>query len=532
MGASFESPVHAEVAAADHSLAAAGHGQAAPSSSKHHGLLLLPPPSDDPKDPLRWPQWLKVAALLSTALANFTANFAGAGLSVASQVLAMQFQRSSNDINGLLSFNLLFLGVGNLVWVPLAVKFGKRFVLLTSMAMHFAVLIWAAKATSYESLLAARCLSGLAGGAGESLVPGIVSDIFFLHERAAMMAGYTIFASGATAVGPLLASVMLQYSPGGYVDFIWLSTALSGFNVLVMFLFFPDSTYRRPDDAHTPTALPDSAGSEKAEAEDIERASEIAQSAGAQESYVLPKKMTTVWTSFFAVDHTVSLFKVFLRPLVLLLCPEVLFATLLYGIALAAQIILIFAFPSLLLAPPYLFTPLQVGLIQIAAVIGFVLACFTGGYLADVITARMIRRQGRVVPEQRLVSIIPGCFIAPVGCIIVAIACSRQLSWVAIAFGFGMVSFGSVYAPNIAITYVVESRPKQASEAIVAINVFKNLVSFLFVYEAVTWVAARGWLEVYMIIFMLVTLSMVLAIPFYFFGSRLRAMSAWLERFL
>jgi MFS family permease len=91
-----------------------------------------------------------------------------------------------------------------------------------------------------------------------------------------------------------------------------------------------------------------------------------------------------------------------------------------------------------LLAPPYLFTPLQVGLIQIAAVIGFILACFTGGYVADAITARMIRRQGRVVPEQRLVSIIPGCFIAPVGCIIVAIACSRQLSWVAIAFGFGM----------------------------------------------------------------------------------------------
>ncbi len=104
MGASSESPVHTEVAAADRSLATAGHGQvAAAASSKHHGLLLLPPPSDDPKDPLRWPQWLKVAALLSTALANFTANFAGAGLSVASQVLAMQYQRSSYDINALLS---------------------------------------------------------------------------------------------------------------------------------------------------------------------------------------------------------------------------------------------------------------------------------------------------------------------------------------------------------------------------------------------------------------------------------------------
>jgi hypothetical protein len=78
----------------------------------------------------------------------------------------------------------------------------------------------------------------------------------------------------------------------------------------------------------------------------------------------------------------------------------------------------------------------------------------------------------------------------------------------------------------------VESRPKQASEAIVTINMFKNLVSFLFLYTAVDWVAARGWLEVYMIIFMLVTLSMLLAIPFYFFGTRLKAMSSSAERFL
>lgn len=78
----------------------------------------------------------------------------------------------------------------------------------------------------------------------------------------------------------------------------------------------------------------------------------------------------------------------------------------------------------------------------------------------------------------------------------------------------------------------MESRPKQASEAIVSINVFKNLVSFLFLYVAVDWVATRGWLEVYMVIFMLVALSMLLAIPFYFFGTKLRAMSVKLERFL
>lgn len=94
------------------------------------------------------------------------------------------------------------------------------------------------------------------------------------------------------------------------------------------------------------------------------------------------------------------------------------------------------------------------------------------------------------------------------------------------------MSFGTVFAPNIVITYVVECRPKQASEAIVAINIFKNLVAFLFLYTALDWVAAKGWIEVYMTMFMLVALSMLLAIPFYFYGAKLRKASSRLDRFL
>lgn len=91
------------------------------------------------------------------------------------------------------------------------------------------------------------------------------------------------------------------------------------------------------------------------------------------------------------------------------------------------------------MAPPYLFSSSGVGLMQISAIIGFIIACFAGGYAADIITAAVIRKQrGAVYAEQRLVSLIPGCVIAPAGCILIAFACSEKLHWVAIAFGFGM----------------------------------------------------------------------------------------------
>lgn len=52
-------------------------------------------------------------------------------------------------------------------WVPLSVKLGKRPVMLVSMAALFAVLVWTAKARSFEEMLAARCISGFASAAGE-----------------------------------------------------------------------------------------------------------------------------------------------------------------------------------------------------------------------------------------------------------------------------------------------------------------------------------------------------------------------------
>ncbi|TKX20868.1 hypothetical protein C1H76_6905 [Elsinoe australis] len=74
------------------------------SSSKHHGIALWPPPSTDERDPLRWPRWVKIVAIGAVALFNFTANFAGAGFSVATPVLEAQFQKTATQVNALLTF--------------------------------------------------------------------------------------------------------------------------------------------------------------------------------------------------------------------------------------------------------------------------------------------------------------------------------------------------------------------------------------------------------------------------------------------
>lgn len=43
--------------------------------------------------------------------------------------------------------------------------------------------IWMAASPSYGSMMAARVLNGFGTGANESMLPLIITDLFFLHQR-------------------------------------------------------------------------------------------------------------------------------------------------------------------------------------------------------------------------------------------------------------------------------------------------------------------------------------------------------------
>ena len=87
----------------------------------------------------------------------------------------------------LFTTSALTIGMGNLFWMPLIVKYGRRPVYLAGFTCFLATVIWAAFAKSYTSELVARILLGFAGGFADCLVPLTISDLFFLHQRGSMM---------------------------------------------------------------------------------------------------------------------------------------------------------------------------------------------------------------------------------------------------------------------------------------------------------------------------------------------------------
>jgi len=71
----------------------------------------------------------------------------------------------------------LLQGTGNLIWMPLVNKYGRRPIYMISYVIYFACAIWAACTHSYGSFLAARILMGFGAGAAETMAP--LSSMYF-----------------------------------------------------------------------------------------------------------------------------------------------------------------------------------------------------------------------------------------------------------------------------------------------------------------------------------------------------------------
>ena len=127
----------------------------------------------------------------------FFVNFVAAGPAVAIEQIAVEFFGDAKDPSEMIdnistvayiqTVSSLMIGVGNLVWVPLAIKYGRRPVYIAAWLLMTGSTIWGGCAKSFASELAARIVYGCAGAAPEIVAALVLTDLFFLHQRGAVM---------------------------------------------------------------------------------------------------------------------------------------------------------------------------------------------------------------------------------------------------------------------------------------------------------------------------------------------------------
>jgi len=109
--------------------------QATAGDDTAYGQALFPVPSDDPNDPLQWPSWKKTVILILVSVYSFLGNSALTGPAVYIGIYAEQFKISPAIASGLISYPNLAYGFGSLILVPAYLKFGRRIVMLVSIAL-------------------------------------------------------------------------------------------------------------------------------------------------------------------------------------------------------------------------------------------------------------------------------------------------------------------------------------------------------------------------------------------------------------
>ncbi|KAK0380341.1 hypothetical protein CLIM01_02259 [Colletotrichum limetticola] len=415
------------------------------------------------------------------------------------------------------------IGAGNLIWVPLAIKYGRRPVYIASYLLLTASCIWSGAAASFGSALVGRLFLGFACAAAEIVAPLTITDLFFLHQRGRAMVIYTCSLSAGVGVGVVFSGLITQtYS---WRMIFWVFSAFVGTCTVLVLFTFPETHYRRRY-ATELEVVPSRHESTKPPSQCLENppSSSHTSSPSTWKTYLATMRV------FSGTYTSEPLLALMFRPLVAITLPAVFWATLINAIT-TGMIVVISANFSNAFSTVYGFHTWQSGLTYLSTIFGSFLAIFCGGHFTDWMADKLtIRSGGTRIPEMRLPAMIISLITGPLSCILYGAGFEKKLHWICPTIGIGLVNFTTVQSNNVALVYILDSYRPIAGEVIVTQSFFKAVFGFLLSFYVNVWVQESGYLSVFGTLAGISAAVFLSTIPFYFFGNRMRQ-ATWKWKF-
>jgi MFS family permease len=232
------------------------------------------------------------------------------------------------------------------------------------------------------------------------------------------------------------------------------------------------------------------------------------------------KQLLSLWNGRLSSDKW---WRVAVRPFLLFAYPSILWSALIYAMSIGWLIVLSESVGHIFEdRESYNFTPLQVGLVYISPFIGGIIGTAIAGKVSDLIVRFMARRNGGVYePEFRLVMAIPIAISTVAGLMGFGWSVEERDNWIVPTVFFGIISFGCSLGSTTSITFAVDSYRQYAGEALVTLNVSKNilhgLVWSLFFNR---WLEKDGSRLVFNCIGGIQLACLLTTIPVYIWGKR------------
>ncbi|KAF2812718.1 MFS transporter, partial [Mytilinidion resinicola] len=460
----------------------------------------------------------------------FMTNFLAAGPSVAIVSIAETFfgppgpnlPAHISTTAYLFTVASLCQGIGMLFWMPFIAKYGRRPVYIISFVLYTASAVWCGVAESYGVELAGRVILGLASGAGECLGPLTIADIFFLHERGSIMAIYTAALSMGVGGGIVISGLIVRTLLWHYIFYV--GAALTGLTTILVILTFPETTFLRgqeSDDEMVPVGVVVDEGEKLSNtATCFENKPDLKLgSADAYRRELPPGRSYLSSLSLFSGVYTSeSLWRIFLRPISLILLPPVLWASFAMSVTVGFLVAITSNFASAF-AATYNFAPWQSGLCFVSAIIGSFLAIAFGGHVSDWTADWFTKRNGGLrEPEMRLPAVAVGGIFIPVALILYGVGINNHLHWMVPTLGLGCLNFAIVQVTSVSLVYTIDCYRPAAGEVAVSQLVFKAF-GFLLSFYTNPWIDSYGYAKAFGSMAGIASAVILFAIPLYFFGK-------------
>lgn len=324
------------------------------------------------------------------------------------------------------------LGIGSFVFIPLMHKYGRRPMYIFSTVVQLLASVWLARTQTGVDNLLSNLLAGIGGATCETIVQVTISDMFFVHQHAAMNAFYMLSTQVGTFLGPVAAGYVVD-SMGW--RWIWYFCVIFFGVLLILVVFcYEESKYvMAPLDQYQTAQLGHDAGMKTSteHVDDPEAKMDFAE--GEHEaidrtqtrSYVdsnIPMKSYRQRMALITPTPG-SIIPSMIEPFpTLFTFPAVTYTALTYGTLLAVFAILTTVQALYMFDAPYNFTAAGVGLMNVAPFVGTVPGVIFGGWLNDKSIIWLSKRNNGIYePEMRLWMALPFAIICPVGILMLGV---------------------------------------------------------------------------------------------------------------
>lgn len=483
-------------------------------SVKDIEIVNIPAPTSCAGDPLAWPRLKKFWQLFVVSLYACCFAFGENNLGAAWTTVSDDIGVNMDNMNGGSALNWLLLGFFNVLWIPTAMKLGRRPVFIATTSIALCAMVWIGKCNGTASWFLAMTLNGLGVAGYEAMIQLSIFDTFFIHERGRALAVYLFSQQIGGVIGLVSGGAIADSIGWRWSQYI---VAIADAVILLIFIFtfqeslFPRFLFDRVE--HTKYLEAVKSGEIEYTSDGLNLSEEVIKD---KETYKLSleqevdsiteynesnpddfprqsfKKSILKWWVYYPQDKT-TFWQYFRRPFILFTFPNILYAGFNFGFGGTAGMLSFSTIAEILMDEPYNYSTSTTGLMCLGSLVGCCLGWASGSASDYIVIYFAKRNNGIKEPEMRLYAMIFPFIFGSIGYMMYGWGAQQEDKWPVISVGIGFMTAQQVSSCSIATSYAMDCFRGISGELVVVLAIFSALINFAVSYSCQEFLTAVGY---------------------------------------